>query len=245
MDVESGLYGRQSGAADSPLVHMALERDRRNFVRKVYATVGVQLAATAAIAAPIAAASDGWLEAHAGLLFASTFGFLLMIPILFCCGASLMRKHPSNLIILAGFTVFEAISVGFMCAMYEAQSVVLCLGATAAVAGALTVFAMTTERDLTGMGGYLQAGSLGLFIFGLVGLFLGAPMLQMLYAFFGAILVSGHIVYDTQLVLGGKHQKKKFGIDDYALAALALYMDLVRLFLFLLRLLGEQRRQRR
>mmetsp|Transcript_7427 Transcript_7427/g.18658 ORF Transcript_7427/g.18658 Transcript_7427/m.18658 type:complete len:244 (+) Transcript_7427:70-801(+) len=243
MDVESGLYGQPG--ANSRLVHMALEKDRRNFIRKVYGTVGVQLAATAALAAPIATASDGWLEAHSALLLFSTFGFLAMFLLLFCGGANLMRKHPTNLIILAGFTLLEAISVGFICAMYEAQSVLLCLGATAAVAGTLTAFAATTEQDVTGMGGLLQAGSLGLFAFGLVGLLLGAPMLQMLYAFFGAVLVSAHLVYDTQLVVGGKHQKKKFGLDDYALAALAIYMDLVRLFLFLLRLLGDQRRQRR
>merc|ERR1719215_68576 len=154
MDLESGLYG-QPGAGNR-LVHTALERDRRNFIRKVYCTVGIQLAATAALAAPIATASDGWLEAHSALLLFSTFGFLMMFLVLFCGGATLMRKYPSNLLILAGFTVLESISLGFICAMYEAQSVLLSLGATAAVAGALTVFAATTKEDFTGMGGLLR-----------------------------------------------------------------------------------------
>merc|ERR1719215_1909334 len=110
MDLESGIYGQPG--PNSRLVHTALERDRRNFIRKVYCTVGIQLAATAALAAPIATASDGWLEAHSALLLFSTFGFLMMFLVLFCGGATLMRKYPSNLLILAGFTVLESISLG-------------------------------------------------------------------------------------------------------------------------------------
>mmetsp|Transcript_179172 Transcript_179172/g.568515 ORF Transcript_179172/g.568515 Transcript_179172/m.568515 type:complete len:243 (-) Transcript_179172:98-826(-) len=242
MDLESGLYGE---APITGLVHTLLEQDRRAFVRKVYGTVGVQLAVTAGLAYPIATASDIWLEAHAALMLFSSVGFFAMFLVLACCGGQLMRQHPTNLIVLAGFTLLESVSVGFVCAMYEAQSVLLCLGVTAAVALSLTLFACTTKMDMTGMGGYLSATSFALFLVGLVGLFTHAPFLQLLYAFGGAILFSGYIVYDTQMVVGGKHQKKKFSIDDYALAALSIYMDVIRLFMFLLRILGEQRRSRR
>ena len=45
------------------------------------------------------------------------------------------------------------------------------------------------------------------------------------------------LIYDTQLVIG------KFGreyeIDDYIFAALAIYIDIINLFSFILRLLGK------
>mmetsp|Transcript_32167 Transcript_32167/g.100246 ORF Transcript_32167/g.100246 Transcript_32167/m.100246 type:complete len:245 (-) Transcript_32167:217-951(-) len=239
-DIESGRAPQSA----SPQVHLAVESARRDFVRKVYSLVAVQLGATAALAAPIAMASDVWLEQNAALFLASTFGFLILALSLTCC-SQLLRQFPWNLVILAVFTALESVSVGFVCAMYEVQSVLWCLGATAAIAGALTLFACNTKVDVTGMGGYLRATSLALFFIGLAGLFFHAPMLQMLYACGGAALFSGYIVYDTQLVVGGKHTEKQLSIDDYVLAALSIYMDLVRLFMFLLRIMGEQRRSRR
>lgn len=237
MDLERGTQG-----PTNQFVHMALERDRKNFVRKVYGTVGVQLLATAALAAPIATASDVWLSSHAGLMLFSSVGFLALLLLLACGGGHLMRQHPHNLLILAAFTALEAISVGFFCAMYEAQSVVFVIGATAAVVGSLTLFAVTTNFDMTGFGGYLRGASLALFVIGLVGCFVRADFFQMLFALGGAVLMSGYLVYDTQRILGGKH-KRRFGLDDYAFAALQLYLDIVELFLHLLALMGERRRR--
>lgn len=240
-DIEAGAQMPQA----SPQVHLAVESARRGFIRKVYGLVCVQLLATALLAAPMATASDTWLEAHSALFLCSTFGFLVLAVALTCGMSRLLRQYPYNLVILAMFTALEAVSVGFFCAMYEVQSVLFCLAATATIAGVLTLFAFKTKVDTTSLGGYLRAMSLSLFFIGLAGIFLRVPLLQVAYSIGGAILFSGYIVYDTQLIVGGKHQEKRFSIDDYVLAALNLYMDLIRLFMFLLRLFGEQRRSRR
>lgn len=75
----------------------------------------------------------------------------------------------------------------------------------------------------------------------------------------------GYIVLDTQMIVGGKHSRYRFTIDDYCFdrasvpsfgsdfcfaweimgtcqAAIAIYLDIVNLFLFLLQLFGERRR---
>mmetsp|Transcript_41883 Transcript_41883/g.91354 ORF Transcript_41883/g.91354 Transcript_41883/m.91354 type:complete len:248 (+) Transcript_41883:84-827(+) len=237
VDVEAG---RMRG---SPAVHMAEESVRRAFVQKVYSLVAVQLVATAILATPIATAGEQWLQENSGLLLISTMAFLILAVSMGCC-SHLLRLHPWNLLILACFTALEAISVGFYCAMYEMQSVLWCLAATGAVAGALTAVAFSGKVDVTGMGSYLRATSLALFVIGLGGLMFGAPLMQLAYAAGSVVLFAGYLVYDTQLVVGGKHQEKRFNIDDYVLAALSIYMDLVRLFLFLLRLMGERRSRR-
>merc|ERR1712037_173962 len=130
-----------------------------------------------------------------------------------------------------------------MGASYELQSVLLCLGVTAAIAAALTAFACTTTTDATSVGGYLSCASVALFFVGITGFFLMAPMLELAYAAFGALLFSAYLVYDTQLIVGGKHAEKRFSIDDWALAAMSLYLDLVELFIFILRLVGKERRR--
>jgi FtsH-binding integral membrane protein len=59
--------------------------------------------------------------------------------------------------------------------------------------------------------------------------------LYTLYCVFGIILFSLYLVFDTQLILG--RFGKEYSIDDYILAALNIYIDIVQLFLFILSLL--------
>lgn len=70
------------------------------------------------------------------------------------------------------------------------------------------------------------------------------PMSQtvnLVYSGLGALLMCFFIVYDTQLMLGGKH-KLAIGLDEYVFAALNLYLDIINLFLYLLQILGGGRR---
>ena len=49
-----------------------------------------------------------------------------------------------------------------------------------------------------------------------------------------------YIVFDTQMMLGGKH-KYSVSPEEYIFAALNLYLDIVNLFLFLLSIIGSAR----
>lgn len=111
----------------------------------------------------------------------------------------------------------------------------------------LTVYAMQSKSDFTGSGPYLACCLLVLFGFGVIlsiAASLGAQspafgFIQALYAGAGAMVFSFFIVYDTQMIIGGKHQNE-FCVDDYAMAAISLYIDVIQLFLALLRLAGSR-----
>ena len=61
-------------------------------------------------------------------------------------------------------------------------------------------------------------------------------------ASFGVAVCSLYIIYDTQLIIGGKHKRcAQLSIDEYIYAAMILYLDIMRMFLELLRLLGAAR----
>merc|ERR1719343_1370915 len=66
----------------------------------------------------------------------------------------------------------------------------------------------------------------------------------MMYDFVGVLLFTFYIVYDTQLIIGGSH-KVQFSIDDYCFAALNLYLDVINLFQQILRLLGDQKKDKK
>merc|ERR1719401_1180121 len=166
---------------------------------------------------------------------------------IFCCAPHLVRKSPHNYIILLLFTLAESIVVGLISVRYTQESVILALGVTIVTVIALTIFACQTKYDFTGCGPYLCVGFLCLFMLGffiwLGSFFLTGPAfhtLRLMYAAGGALLFSCFIVYDTQLILGGSH-KHQFCIDDYCMAAISLYIDIIQLFLFLLRMFGQRR----
>lgn len=113
----------------------------------------------------------------------------------------------------------------------------LAVGLTAAIVIGLTIFAFQTKWDFTVCGGAL---CIILMIFTL-GSFIGAmffrnDFLHFIMACFGAGIFSIYIVYDTQMMMGGSH-KYSISPEEYVFAALNLYMDIIQLFLYLLRIL--------
>merc|ERR1719221_112950 len=167
------------------------------------------------------------------------------ICVLACC-APMLRKYPQNYAFLFGFTIAVGVLVGFLCAAYTAQSVILAVAVTFAVFASLTVYAWNTSTDFTGYAPYIFAAlsclifmGFGIFILSLCGV--QFEWLMMLYDVIGVLIFSFYIVFDTQLILGewGGH-KTQFSIDDYVFASLNLYMDIINLFLHILSLMGDR-----
>jgi len=237
---------------DVPLVGVSDIAVRHGFIRKVYSIVAVQLCLTTAIAGGILKLGRDWIPMHPTLVMTLMFFSLagsIGTMCVFQCFPATMRRTPTNYLLLLFFTLCEALMVGFICLTYTLDSVLIAVGVTAFIVIALTLFACQTKVDFTGMGPYLFAGSICLMLFGflfMVGAMLGLGGTQafqtvhIVYSCIGAMLFSCYIVFHTQLIIGGKHQFQ-FTIDDYAIAAINLYIDIIQLFLYVLRLLGKRR----
>merc|ERR1719158_89278 len=114
-----------------------------------------------------------------------------MMCSMICC-SGLFRKYPTNYILLFVFTIFEAVLVGFVSAMYTAGSVALCAGITALIFLALTVYAWTTKTDFTGLGPYLFGAMMAFMMFGFMMCLMSMfgfymPHMMMLYNFCGVM----------------------------------------------------------
>jgi len=243
------MAARQSefaGLVDRPNIKDASTEVRIGFVRKVYGILSVQLAMTVAIAAPLSQA-EVFVKDNAWLLYVAVGMTFVTMCAMACC-QQVTRKFPQNYIFLFTFTAFEGVIIGFVSAMYTWQSVVLAAGLTFGIFLGMTIYAWNTTTDFTGFAPYLFGAlfALSMFGFALMILSLCGVMIEwliMLYDFLGVLLFTFYIVFDTQMILGqwGGH-KLQFGIDDYVFAALNLYLDIINLFLHLLRLFGERRR---
>ncbi|QQP49012.1 Uncharacterized protein FKW44_009522, partial [Caligus rogercresseyi] len=57
------------------------------------------------------------------------------------------------------------------------------------------------------------------------------------YSSAGALIFSLYIVYDVQMMIGGNH-KYSISPEEYIMAALNLYIDIINLFMFILSIIG-------
>lgn len=102
---------------------------------------------------------------------------------------------------------------------------------TSVAFGAISMFALTTKKDFTGMGKFLMVTLIILIVAGIANIFIQSSLMQLGMASAGAILFSAFILYDTQTII-------KNGYDSPIEAALSLYLDFFNLFISLLQILG-------
>lgn len=214
---------------------------RHAFIRKVYGLLSAQLIVTMAIMAPFVFSDEAknFARTSPGLLIACMVVTFVVIFAIACFDGA-RKKFPLNLILLAIFTMAEGVLMGYVVAAYEAKEVALAVLITFIVVVALTAFAFQTKWDITGFAPYLFVGLIVLMIFGFVLIFWTGQTARLIYAGLGCLLFSGYIVLDTQLMMGGKH-KYSISPEEYIFATLNLYLDIVNLFLFILRIIGEAR----
>jgi protein lifeguard len=218
---------------------------RHGFIRKVYSLLTIQMIFTVGVSTLFVCNEDvkkfAVSEGGQACMWVSIVGmFGIMITMI--CSSNSMRKYPTNYIILSIFTIFTSYMVGSISASYKTSSVAMAFGATVAVTVALTIYAWQTKYDFTTMGGMLIGGLMGIIAISIINIFVQNSILQTVIAGFGVLIFSCYIVYDTQLIVGGKHRKLQFGIDDYVLATISLYLDIINLFLYLLQLIGGRGR---
>jgi FtsH-binding integral membrane protein len=159
--------------------------------------------------------------------------------VLVCC-QGVARTYPANLILLMVFTLFESFLVGAISSTYDTTTVLMAVGITAVVVIAITIFAFQTKYDFTGMGIYLFVFAIVMLVFGILCIIIRSKIMNIVYSALGAVMFSFYLVFDTQLMLGGKH-KYSISPEDYIMAALNLYIDIIQLFLHILRLVGAAR----
>ena len=129
---------------------------------------------------------------------------------------------------------------------YTGQKIATALFITAATFGGMSVYALTTRRDLSGLGHYFIMGLWGLIIASLINIFLKSEAFYYLISYIGVAVFLGLTAYDTQRI---KQMSDRMGVSageaDYVrlsiLGALRLYLDFINLFLFFLRIFGRRR----
>lgn len=144
------------------------------------------------------------------------------------------------------FLVYSAtvgVTFAFLFELYTSQSIFTAFLITAGMFGALAVWGAVTHIDLSKVGSIAFMALIGLILATIVNLFWANETLYWITTYAGVGIFSALTAYDMQKL----NQISKQGLSGETegraaiMGALALYLDFINLFLFLLRIFGQQR----
>jgi FtsH-binding integral membrane protein len=220
-DFAAGAVPVRTGAERATLI-------RRTYLL-VFASVLVTMAGTAfAISTPPVLA---WAARHPIITFIGMF-----LPLL----AAQRFRHvfPTNIGFVFLFTFLEGIFISpFIYVLGQTQPGVIGQAAllTGTTFGALTLYAFVSRKDFSAWGGFFIVGLWVLIATSLLNFFFQNATASLWIAGATVFVFSGLLVFDTWRL------RNVFGPDDYIQAAVAIYLDLLNMFLAILSLLGGRR----
>jgi len=203
--------------------------DRLVFIKKVYSLLALSMV-TAAIGAYLGS------EPLYGLVRANQWTFFILQFALIFFASFAARKPGLNMVALFSFTTVSGLTLGpFLVAIgYEIAAEAFALTAITFVG--LSLYVVYSKKDFSFMSGFLMAGLIVIIVGGLLNLFFFQSAWGH-FAMSGAsvLLFSGFILYDTSNIL------RYYGTDEHVSATLALYLDVLNLFIALASILGIMR----
>lgn len=207
--------------------------ERATLVRRTYSLVlaGVLVTVLGCAWAMSQPSLMALVARHPFLTFMAT-----MAPLM---GAQYFRgQFPLNIGLTLLFTLIEGIWISPLVYMMEqrqpgvaGQAAILTLSTFAV----LTAYAFVSRRDFSAWGSFFVVGLWVLIGTSLLNMFFQNQSASLWIAGATVLVFSGMLVYDTWRL------RNQYGPDDYVIAAVQIYLDLLNMFTAILRLLGGRR----
>jgi len=200
--------------------------ERLVFIKKVYSLLAMSMG-SAAVGAYLGAGPLLLLVAPNMMLF-----FILQIALIFFASFA-ARKPGLNMVALFSFTTVSGLTLGPLLYQVGPSIAAEAFALTAITFAGLSMYVVVSKKDFSFMSGFLMTGLIVLVVGGLLNMFfIQSGMMHFVMSGASVLLFSGFILYDTSNIL------RYYGTDEYVSATLALYLDVLNLFIALLSILG-------
>lgn len=211
------------------------------FLRRVYGWMFAGLALTGLVSLGMAQNPANVVAfAQNRVLF---FGLMIAeLGLVVFLSARVLKMSPAAAI--GSFVLYAALNGVLFSTIflaYTGSSIATTFFITAGMFGGLALFGTTTRKNLAGLGSFAMMGLWGVILAMIVSFFVHSDLLQFVLSVVGVIVFTGLTAWDAQrlksmalVTTGGRTENLAI------LGALALYLDFVNLFLFLLRFLGRR-----
>lgn len=212
----------------------------QTFMQRVYQWMAGGLALTGLIAYYASTNLSLMRTLHGGLFFVLVIAELGLV---FWLSSQIHKLSVKAAV--TGFLVYaglNGLTLSYVFLAYTGASIATTFFITAGTFAAVSFFGWTTKTDLTSLRGFLMMGLIGIIIASVVNIFMKSPALYWIISYAGVALFIALTAYDTQR-LKEIHQSNPDAPDQLAiLGSLKLYLDFINMFIFLLRIFGNQRR---
>lgn len=142
------------------------------------------------------------------------------------------------------YSAINGVTLAPILLMYTSASVASTFFVAAGTFGAMAFIGSVTKRDLSAFGSFLMMGLIGLILASLVSIFFHSSAMNFVINVLGVAIFVGLTVYDTNKIrrIGGSVTADSEDFKRVSIiGALALYLDFINLFIYLLRFLGDRR----
>jgi FtsH-binding integral membrane protein len=217
------------------------------FMSKVYLWMSVGIMLTAIVAMSFASDADlVFTIASNKLLYwgivIAQFGLVIWLS----AGINKMNSLMATMMFLI-YASLTGVTLSIFSLIYTQESIASAFFTTAIGFAGLSGFGYFTKRDLGPVGNFCTMGLFGLVGFGILTFFFPSLMgsvASKVYGLVGIIVFAGLTAYDTQKIKSMAHYSRNSEETQKGaiLGALALYLDFINLFLFILRMSGDRRR---
>ena len=213
------------------------------FFNSVYAWMSVGLAVTAMVAYFVAESPQlaAKFQGNWWILLIVELGLVMVIS-----GAINRINANVATLLFVLYAAINGLTLSIIFQIYAKSTLTSAFIVSAGTFGVMSAYGMVTKADLTGVGKLLRMLLIGLVIATIVSLFWHNTMFQVVFNYIGVLVFVGLTAYDTQKLKMLAAQTQ----DNPAMAArmsivgsLTLYLDFLNLFLFILRLMGNDRRR--
>ncbi|MDK2920958.1 MAG: uncharacterized protein PWR24_515 [Desulfonauticus sp.] len=215
------------------------------FMRGVYQWMALGLGLTGIIAY-FTATSPTLLQIIFGnplVMWGLLIGELLLVVGL-SAGISKLSGSTATFLFLL-YSGLNGLTLSAIFLVYTTSSIASTFLICAGMFAAMSIYGLTTKKDLTSLGSFLFMGLIGIIIASIVNIFLKSSAFQFVISGIGVIVFVGLTAYDSQKL---KLMGESAPYDDALairrgtiLGALTLYLDFINLFLMLLRFFGQSR----
>ena len=219
-----------------------IDEGLRAHMNKVYGTMSVGLLLTFA-----AAWAVGNNAALMSTLFTGMTRYVVMFApliMIFAFGAMVNRMSAAGAqLFFYAFSAVMGVSLAYIFVVFTGVSIAQTFLVTSIAFAGLSLYGYTTKKDISGWGGFLIMGVIGLIVASIINIFLGSPAIMFAISIIGVLIFAGLTAYDTQKIKNDYIAHAMHGDSEWLgkaaiMGALNLYLDFINMFMFLLHLMG-------
>lgn len=224
----------------------ALDDEKARFVSKVYSGLTLSLA-VAAVSCGISIALFNKMPPQE---VRGIFTIMCIVELVMIVGSMFIRMTgPFGWAFLLSFVTVTGVTLAPVLMIYArppadapmsnsgTATIAAALGLTATIFLTLTAYVRWSGKDFSYLGGFLWMATIGLIVTGIGLMFFNYETVNYIRACIGALIFCGWILFDTSAVT-----RQYYRDNNVVGAVLTLYLDILNLFMFLLQILGNRRR---